>query len=244
MNITTNKLLQNYPQPFSRFNRILGIILVYNFKRIETIMIVLDKYRSFCESGWFPTLLILTTKEPTKTLKILLNDKLWCYFIQDNIHIEWKIFHKNIGLQLADASRRYLSNKLNEYDLFIYQEEDMILTLNHLNGYLYETRKLYNLSNDKVYEDYMIGFQRYRHTPTNHSDHDLRDILYEDQLEEIPFFQPICLQNEPYLQIRSSYRPASNPHQAVFILTREQVDMLNRKCNFLNQSLVGKSNQA
>jgi hypothetical protein len=49
-------------------------------------------------------------------------------------------------------------------------------------------------------------------------------------MEETPNFRPTCIANSPYLVVEG------NIHQAMWILTREQVETLQGKCSFLNQS--------
>jgi hypothetical protein len=57
-----------------------------------------------------------------------------------------------------------------------------------------------------------------------------QDIFEQDLMEETPNFRPTCISDSPYLVVEG------NIHQAMWILIREQVDTLQGKCSFLNQS--------
>jgi hypothetical protein len=56
------------------------------------------------------------------------------------------------------------------------------------------------------------------------------DIIEQDLLEEMPNFKPVCLKGSPYLVVEG------NIHQAIWVLTQSQVNLLQEKCSFLNQS--------
>eukprot|EP01034_Spumella_vulgaris_P033221 gene33221-40991_t len=51
-----------------------------------------------------------------------------------------------------------------------------------------------------------------------------------DLMEETPAFKPACVEGAPYLKVEG------NIHQAMWVLTRSQVNLLQHKCSFLNQS--------
>ena len=233
-----------WPEPHSTYNKVLGMILVFNFKRIDSIMVILNEYKSLCESGWKPTITFFTTEKPSYLLSQYFDEKLYCYYTQQSIPIVWQIFNESISIYMADKTREYVAKEVNNFDLFMYHEEDIILQHSHVSAYLYESKQLSRLLGHATSLEYMIGFQRYRrhNRPVKHlidpfSDH---DIFHQEYLEETPFFKPICLnQKQAYLQISSGITPMSNPHQAIWILTKDQLIHLHWKCQFFNQTVIG-----
>lgn len=245
--VTANSIDENgsdiWPAPHSSFNKVLGMILVFNFKRIDSIMIILNEYKSLCESGWKPTIAFFTTEKPSFMLNQYFEEKLYCYHTQQSIPIKWQTFNESVGIYIADKTREFVAKEVNNFDLFMYHEEDIILQQSHVAAYLYESKRMSQQLGPTTAFDYMIGFQRYRrhNRPFKHlndpfSDH---DIFHQEYLEETPFFKPICLKTQAYLQISNGFTPNSNPHQAIWLLTKAQLIYLHRKCQFFNQTVIG-----
>lgn len=193
--LTTSE--QIFPVPFSPHNRVLGLILANDFNRLDPIIIILNEYKSMCESGWKPTISFFTSADVTESVKLLIRDKLWCYHIASYIPVVWNVRSAALGVQLAHETRLFLRHEINNHDIFIYHEEDMIVTHSHVAAYLFETKRLHYLLGEEISQRYMIGFQRYRRSLRQH--HESRravsenDILHQEHLIEIPFFKPICL---------------------------------------------------
>jgi hypothetical protein len=55
-------------------------------------------------------------------------------------------------------------------------------------------------------------------------------IYDKNRLEEIPTFDKICIAGEPYIALRSS------PHQASWILHKDEILRINTTCNFLTMT--------
>lgn len=127
-----------------------------------------------------------------------------------------------------------MGHELNNHDVFIYHEDDIIVKHSHLVAYLSETKKLRLRLGESAWKDYSIGFQRYRRLGRGNSQHALnygeQDIFEQDLMEETPNFRPTCIMDSPYLAVEG------NIHQAMWIFTRTQVNILQDKCGFLNQS--------
>lgn len=152
----------------------------------------------------------------------------------------------SIGRMLADETRRYMHKVWAQYDLVVYQEEDIIFEYNHLVGYLAEMQKLKPLIEveHKNWLDYSIGVQRYRRhlRPFEKHRHPVteRELFRQEFFEEIPFFRPVCIADRPYLEVTGDKRiPPANVYQAMWILTKQQIEYLNNKCRYTEQSLKG-----
>jgi hypothetical protein len=52
----------------------------------------------------------------------------------------------------------------------------------------------------------------------------------KNRMEELPDFDPICIEGFPYISLRS------NPHQASWMLTAQDIIQLNASCNFLTMT--------
>lgn len=188
--------MEDFPQPFTPFNRMLGIILANELNRMDPIMIILNEYKSMCESGWKPTISFFTSENVTESIRLLIRDKLWCYHIESYIPVVWNI-RDQLGIQLAHDTRLYFRQEVNNYDVFVYHEDDMIVSHSHIAAYLFETKKLHNLLGEEKSQHYMMGFQRYRRRlrsyEESHKPISEHEILHQEYLIEIPFFKPVCL---------------------------------------------------
>ena len=56
------------------------------------------------------------------------------------------------------------------------------------------------------------------------------DVLEQDMLEELPNLKPVCIKDTAYMKAEG------NTHQAMWVLTREQMLALDKKCGFFTQS--------
>jgi hypothetical protein len=159
--------------------------------------------------------------------------KAFCYRLNASIPIYYSQHDPSIGVALGAIHRKIVSREIYNFDLFIYQEDDMIVKHSHVAGFLYETRKLFDRFPDSIRTS-IIGFQRYRRLLRGDGHHQDKwgeqDIMEQELLEETPNFTPICLEEVPYLRVDG------NTHQALWMLTQEQILALQEKCSFMNYS--------
>lgn len=224
--------------------RVLGIIVAFEFTRSDPLMLMLNEYRSMCEGGWDPTVLFLTAVKLSASTKRFFEQKVYCYRTASAVPVRYAVYPRTIGYMLAEQARKEVKKRLDDFDVFIYQEEDMIVTYAHLVAYEAETRQLVQLLGEGALQNYSIGFQRYCRTLKHPSEPRQRvfsekELLFKEYLDEFPFFRPVCLADRPYLQAtdcKTSW--LANPHQAVWILTRQQLGQLEQRCGFLNMSAL------
>jgi hypothetical protein len=229
--------LNNYPAPLSQNNRILGMVLSYNFGHIDPIMLIISEYQSMCEGGWNPTVVFFTTVQWSKQMSRYMRKKTFCYRINGPINLVLSVHDPSIGIALGAEHRKYMGTVLNNFDVFIYHEDDIVFKHAHLNAYLHETKLLHTIMPDKGLRDHTIGFQRYRKLYRGGNLQDKytdTDVFEQELFEEVPSFSPACIANEPYLVV------GGNTHQAMWIFTKIQVDILQEKCSFLNQSSASR----
>ena len=143
---------------------------------------------------------------------------------------------QSIGIALGIPHRQYMAREIDNYDVFIYHEDDIVVRYSHLAGYLIETQKLHNLQPaDSLLYSKIIGFQRFRRLLRggdhhNFGDYGEQDIIEQELIEETPSFKQFCIGNSTYLSVEG------NTHQAMWMATRSQVLWMHEKCAFLNQS--------
>lgn len=226
--------LKDYPTAFTKNNRVLGLVLAFNFYHIDPLLLLLNEYVSMCEAGWQPTVVLFTAVHWSDQLLRYLRQKCSCYRIgKKSIEIRVKEFPPSISTSLAAQHRPYIAEEINNFDVFIYHEDDIWFKLQHLSGYLNETRRLHELEPETGLLHNTIGFQRYRRIFNGNNIHgnlgDV-DLMEQEMLEEMPNFTPICIKDEPYLRV------GGNIHQGMWAFTRQQIIMMQEKCNFFNQS--------
>jgi hypothetical protein len=234
--------MTNYPTPNSKNNRVLGMMLSYSLDHVDPLMLIFNEYVSMCEGGWNPTVVLFTTGEWTDKLRRLLRYKMWCYRINAPVELRFSLFPKTISISLGIPHRQYMANEIDNYDVFIYHEDDIIVKYSHLAGYLGETKKLHELSKGESYLiSKTIGFQRYRRLMRSGDHHNAafmswgeQDVIEQDMLEETPHFGHICIENGTYLSVDG------NTHQAMWMATRSQALMWNEKCKFFNHSQASR----
>ncbi len=202
------------------------------------MMLILTEYQSMCEGGWDPTIVFFTTTVWSAQMRRVFRQKAFCYRTNSSVPIRISLHEATIGTNLGAQHRSYMQNEVDNFDVFVYHEDDILFKYSHLVGYLHETKVLHNLLPTRGLWDTCVGFQRYRRLRRDgdvHGGHpgDV-DIIEQDLLEELPGFKPICVESVPYLKIEG------NIHQAMWVLTRSQVNLLQLKCSFLNQSSASR----
>ncbi|RYH26731.1 hypothetical protein EON65_14080 [archaeon] len=229
--------IKDYPTPFTEHNKVMGLILMFNLVHIDPFILILNEYLSMCEAGWDPTIVVFTAVDWSAQLQRLMRQKVYCYRTGKFVPIIISKHDASVGTALGAEHRKYMANHINTTDVFIYHEDDILVKLNHLVGYLYEIKKLHNLiPNEHGLFENTIGFQRFRRLfkYDGHQAYGENDVMEQELMEEMPEFRPICVDQHPYLVVRG------NTHQAMWIFTKQQVLMLTERCDFLNQASASR----
>ena len=223
--------MTTFPTPFTQYNRIMGFILSFSYDHIDPLTLIFNEYVSMCEGGWDPTIVIFTTSNWTDTMFRYVRQKTYCYRTGKSVPVRLDVYAKDVGTGLSMYHKPYLKKEIDNFDFFVYHEDDIMFKYSHLVAYLHETKKLNDLLPDSGLRDHVIGFQRYRRllrggdlsTPFGEG-----DIFEQDLLEEVPKFTPVCLNDEPFLYV------TGNLHQAIWAFTTIQLRMLQTKCHFMD----------
>lgn len=228
-NSAADTMMLNYPTAHSEHNKILGLILSFDLNHLDPLMLIAGEYVSMCESGWNVTFVLFTAANWTPKLKKLLHLKTYCYRVNDYIEIRYSVHDRSVGTNLATFHRAYVEKELNNFDFFVYHEDDIIFKNHHLSSYLSVTKQLY-IDSPTYFETSIMGFQRFRRLIKTEegrgTDWRDTDVVETDLIEESPEFVPMCVGNKPYVKVNG------NSHQGMWTLTRGQILMLNDKCNF------------
>lgn len=254
--------------------RVLVIVNAYHSRENEYLLRTIETYhRDFCinnETKRDIRIIIQTTDIWTIDEYVYVFSKYKHCPIRSNTHsfsIDIDVYHPDIRNHLSEYHRHRVSQLLDHYDLFIYQEDDMAINVTHIDmfvNYTYLLRaavkvddsipssnKLDNKNSMNSYEQpealhYIIGFTRYEHLNEESSfrcdncDFTIDHGADNSFLIESPMEYPIQAEGklqciEGTLYIIDDF----NPHQAFWMLTKEQITRLDSQCNFLQQSAQG-----
>lgn len=93
--------LKDFPTAYSERNRVMGMLLTFNFDHIDPLMLIVGQYQSMCEGGWYPTVVIFTTVDWSEMLKRYFRKKTFCYRINASIPIVVDVHPPSIGFGLG-----------------------------------------------------------------------------------------------------------------------------------------------
>ena len=222
--------LSTFPEPFTPHNRIMGLILAFSNDHVDPMMLIMNEYVSMCEGGWEPTVVIYTTVNWSDALVRFNRQRNFCYRTGKPLNVTVSVHDKSVSIGLAMEHKETLKNELNNYDFFVYHEDDIVFKYSHLVAYLKETRKLAELDPENGLYDNVIGFQRFRRLLRTdvHAPYGDVDIFESELLEEVPDFRPICFKDVPYILV------TGNMHQAIWAFTTIQIHIMQSKCHFMD----------
>src|SRR6056297_2184101 len=141
---------------------------------------------------------------------------------EEKLNISYCMYDDSIKMDLAFQHRKHMKDNIDKYDLYMYVENDTLVTEKNVDTWL-------KLSKD-VPKDYVIGFSRYELKPNDERKH-LVPL-------NIPWLYPvkkkdIIINNKKYFEVY-------NPHQAVWILTNEQLHKAINSGNVTTESYTLK----
>lgn len=232
-----NDFMKNYPTPFTKNNRVLGMVLSFNHYHIDPIVLILNEYVSMCEGGWSPSIVLYTTVTYSNKMLRYIEQKLYCTRTNSSIPFRTDVHPPSISTGLGAEHRKTVAQEYHNFDVFIYHEDDIIFRAHHLYAYVFETKKLHEVTHGVGLREHLIGFQRYRrlnHGNDIHAKFGEPDIFEQELFEEMPSMKHGCLDQVPYLRI------GGNIHQGMWALTKQQIVYLQEHCSFLNQSSASR----
>jgi hypothetical protein len=126
----------------------LAFILAFSLDHSDPLVMTFDSYVSMCEGGWNTTLVIQTGRDWSDKMRRYARYRTYCYRINGYIPIRYSIHPASVGNNLSAMHRRYVASELDNFDMFLYHEDDIMVKPSHVNGYLVETKRLAELNPD------------------------------------------------------------------------------------------------
>ncbi|GAX14671.1 hypothetical protein FisN_11Hh210 [Fistulifera solaris] len=218
--------------------RLLIAIAAYDFSQIPHLEEVLDAYHDVCIAGAAQVDVVIHATVPYPvTLLDLWNARFPCP------HFSLQIVLKpaSLRLHLVDCHRQLFYDNLQQYDLFIYSEDDIRVTPTTIATYWYETKRLEQYLTTSKYQpsDFNIGIVRYEYNypanviiddKTRHATQNVTRVYWEHSGFQRPVV-PNAVKDVD-LDVQQHYFTMSNHHQGMFLATRELLAAWKTRCNF------------
>ena len=227
--------------------RILIAIAAYDFSQRVFLEEVLDGYHDLCVAGAAQVDVVLhaTVAYPV-TLLDLWNTRFDCPSFQLTIALK----PSSLRLHLVDCHRTLFYERINQYDLFIYTEDDMKVRPSTVATYLLETLRIQEaLEGHPTLKpsDFNVGIVRYEYNfPTNvimddktrHITQNVTRVYWEhskfkkkENVNVVPGALSQVVQDPPAMK---RYITMENHHQGMFMATPELLQAWKErpKCAF------------
>ena len=206
---------------------VLVAIASFDFSQLPHLEEVLDSYHDLAVAGATVDVVIHTTIAYPVTLIDLWNTRL----VHPNFSLTVAIKPKSLRLHLVDCHRSLFYERLDQYDLFIYTEDDIRVTPSTVAAYLAETARVHQLIQGSKHHpsDFNVGIVRYEYNyPTNviiddNTRHATMNVS-RTYWEHSGFKRPVVpnaiehLRQEP---LTSEYVTMQNHHQGMFLATQD-----------------------
>lgn len=228
--------------------RVLVCLASYDFGQFALMEEVLDSYQDFCIAGAKIDIYVHTAIPYTVGLIDLMNARLSC----EGMTITIAVQSPAVRLNLVDKHRELFYEKIDDYDLFIYSEDDIKVSPTTAFAYLQETKQVEELTGKSPAEDYNVGIVRYEYNyppdviiddKTRHATEKVTRVYWEHLWK--PLF-PKSIDVVHQEEVKKRYVSMQNHHQGMFMATKDLLlAWKNRKgCEFnVIRQRPGKKNQ-
>jgi hypothetical protein len=139
----SSDFMLNYPEPFTANNNVIGLLLSFDLCHIDPLILIVNEYTSMCEGGWNTTMVLFTSAEWTPKLRRYMKYKSYFYRIKNFIDIRYELYDKNVSTNLGSFHQKYIEKELDNFDMFIYHEDDIVIKHTHVAAYLSDTKTLH-----------------------------------------------------------------------------------------------------
>jgi hypothetical protein len=222
--------------------RILVAIAAFDFSQLPHLEEVLDAYHDMCVAGARVDVVIHSTVPYPVTLIDLLNSRLTCTnpSPRAGFSITVVLKSKHLRLHLVDEHRPMFYEKIDDYDLFIFTEDDIRVTPKTVATYIHETELVKQLVGPKRAADFNVGVVRYEYNfppdiiiddKTRHVTQNVTRVYWEHSWKP-PI--PRSVDAVPQEPLSDKYVHMVNHHQGMFIATRDLLKAWKEKkeCKF------------
>ena len=236
--------------------KVLVVIVAFDFSQIPHLEEVLSSYHDVCAAGSHVDVIVHATVAYPVTLVDLWNSRFNCPDFTVTIVLK----PKSLRLHLVDEHRKVFYDKVHEYDLFVYTEDDIRVTPTTIATYMIETQRIETIvskgrigdnNNNKQLKpsDFNVGIVRYEYNypanvviddKTRHATQNVTRVYWEHSGFERPVVNGAVTdiavaQEHPVLAER--YLTMKNHHQGMYLATRELLlEWKDRgpQCDFAN----------
>jgi len=223
--LETPQIVATEAQPFSKLHgvRILVAIASYNFAQLPHLEEVLDSYHDLCLTRAIVHVFVFTTVPYPVALIDLFNTRLTC----EGLEIKIIIKNPQVRLNLVDFHRELFYEKIEEYDLFLYSEDDLRVTPKTVAAYIEHTKRVEQIVGKSPAEDFNVGVVRYEYNyplnvviddSTRHATENVTRVYWEHVAVPIV---PKAVAVVPDPLLAKKYVHTLNHHQGMFLATRE-----------------------
>jgi len=221
--------------------RILIAIAAYDFSQMPHLEEVLDAYGDLCATGAYVDVIIHATVPYPLVLIDLLNTRL--RNCASHFSLKVILVSPTVRLHLVDLHRPMFYDKLEEYDLFIYTEDDIRISPKLIASYLTETKVLQDRIGYDASLNYNVGMVRYEYNfpsnvamddKTRHATQNVTRVYWEHSYKSpaVPKVVDIVGKDGKSPQVLSEYVHMKNHHQGMFLATRDLLKAWKKKCQF------------
>ncbi|VEU40465.1 unnamed protein product [Pseudo-nitzschia multistriata] len=205
--------------------RILIAIAAFDFSQIPHLEEVLDAYQDLCVTGASKVdVVVHATIAYPVTLIDMLNSRL-LPACQGIFSITIVLKSKNLRLHLVDVHRELFYDKIDDYDLFIYTEDDIRVPPRVVGAYLSETKQVQDIVGLERSSNYNVGIVRYEYNfpgnvavddKTRHATQNVTRVYWEHG--QYPVFDKAVYKAKDK-DLGDSYVTMENIHQGMFMAT-------------------------
>lgn len=208
--------------------RVLVAIASYDFSQLPHLEEVLDGFHDLCVAGAYVDVYVHATVPYPVALIDLFNTRHQCTnpSPRAGLTITIVLVSPRVRLHLVDFHRTLFYEKIEEYDIFIYTEDDIRVAPHTVGTYLYETDCIASIVGADRASDYNVGVVRYEYNYPP-------DLVIDDKTRaatanvtrvywEHPWHPaiPKSVDGVPQEPLRDTYVHMKNHHQGMYIATR------------------------
>jgi len=149
-----------------------------------------------------------------------------------------------VRLNLVDFHRELFYDKIEDYDLFIYTEDDIRITPKTVHAYIEQTKNIEQLVGKSPAEDFNVGIVRYEYNyppdvviddKTRHATANVTRVYWEHSNKPlVPKSFTAELQQHSHPSLAKNYVEMVKHHQGMFLATRDLLKAWRDRpgCNF------------
>lgn len=222
--------------------RILVAIAAFDFNQLPHLEEVLDGMHDLCVAGAYVEVYIHATIPYPVTLIDLLNTRHQCTNPApwSGFRINIVLLSPGVRLHLVDHHRPLFYERVEEFDIFIYTEDDIRIAPHTVSAYLYETERVKQIVGEEHASEYNVGVARYEYNyppdiiiddKTRSATANVTRVYWEHSWHPVI---PKAVDAVPQPALSDKYVHMKNHHQGMYIATRELLEAWKEKpgCEF------------